>query len=264
MLMKRCPQCNQTFTDELNFCLNDGKPLIVESYTDAPTVAISTAPTDPMFQPGQVSLPTVVQLPATQPAYAAGPKESPKWPYVVIGGLAMALIALGLLVFVPKLGQNSGNEKTQITAADPVAAPAAANTTPSRKPAAWTTGTPTTEPANLNYPSPGGRYSGDWISKMTSYGAVVDITEVAGKITGQIVWTLRSSPNPKKVNKIGTTAIEYINGTYNPQTRMLELHGFRKDDPNDIIILDKYNLSVAADNQTIIGKSINGEFILKR
>jgi uncharacterized protein DUF4190 len=39
--MKRCPKCNQTYTDEtLNFCLNDGEMLLA-AYSDEPPTIVS-------------------------------------------------------------------------------------------------------------------------------------------------------------------------------------------------------------------------------
>jgi hypothetical protein len=172
----------------------------------------------------------------------------------------LGFIAVAGVVFLPRL---TGERADPAARETKIAAPVSNSKPAANAPAAAST-TPLTNATVNNYASPSGQYKGDWISKMTSYGADVTITEVAGDIRGQIVWTLRSSPNPQKVNKIGTTAIEYVQGTYNPQTRMLDLKGFRKDDPNEIIILDNYHLSVADDNQTIIGNSINGKFILRR
>ena len=45
--MKRCPQCNQTYTDDdLNYCLSDGTPLTIESeqITEEQTIAMQRPP----------------------------------------------------------------------------------------------------------------------------------------------------------------------------------------------------------------------------
>lgn len=58
--MKRCPRCRRRYSDEsLNFCLDDGSPLVVEPDSDptliSPTVASrSTAPSTPV-SPGLAS-----------------------------------------------------------------------------------------------------------------------------------------------------------------------------------------------------------------
>lgn len=236
--MKLCPACHQVYADDtLNFCLSDGTALKSTATQSERTVVID--PPDRSEETIVMNPRHISSVPSTEAIVSS---ESPKWPYIVIGGLGVALIAVLVVVFLPNFsseGPNNSSGKASVTA----------NLNSTDAP---------------NYISPTGQYSGDWISNTASFGAQIDITEVAGKITGKIIWTLRSSPNPQKANKIGTTAVEYVNGTYNPQTRMLTLEGFRKDDPNGIIILDKYQLSAATDNQTIIGKSINGEFILKR
>src|SRR5688572_27267363 len=47
--MKRCPSCNRTYTDtSLNFCLEDGAPLIVDA---APSSSPGGYATDPIRSP---------------------------------------------------------------------------------------------------------------------------------------------------------------------------------------------------------------------
>ncbi len=59
--MKICPQCRQTYTDDgLNFCLNDGSVLSVQSGSEAKTVFFESARVtneyrpEPKFQPPAV------------------------------------------------------------------------------------------------------------------------------------------------------------------------------------------------------------------
>lgn len=57
--MKRCPQCRRQYSDEsLNFCLDDGAPLVVEPDSDptliSPLMTRPTAPSTP-FSPGPAS-----------------------------------------------------------------------------------------------------------------------------------------------------------------------------------------------------------------
>jgi hypothetical protein len=116
--------------------------------------------------------------------------------------------------------------------------------------------------------SPGGKWNGDWNSMgktSTNFSAAMDITDDGnGKINGKIIWTLRATNNPKKTGKVGLSATEYVQGAFDQNTHLLTLKGYRKDDPNDLVILDKYQLAMATDNSTMSGKSISGRFILKR
>lgn len=113
--------------------------------------------------------------------------------------------------------------------------------------------------------NPGGRWKGEWTSPNGNlYSAEVNLNdEGANNFSGQIVWTLKQAGSRRK-DKIGGTAIEHIQGTFNPQTRLLEAKGIRKDDPHNIVILDKYQLTLAEDNQSLSGNSLNGKMNLRR
>jgi hypothetical protein len=65
--------------------------------------------------------------------------------------------------------------------------------------------------------------------------------------------------NSKKTEKVGLTAVEYVQGSYDSNTRIINLSGVRKDDPNGLIILDKYRLSLAGDNSTLAGATVGGK-----
>lgn len=47
-------------------------------------------------------------------------------------------------------------------------------------------------------------------------------------------------------DKIGLTAREYVNGTYDPTTKTYHVTGYAKDDPDAIISLDEYLLKIDA------------------
>ncbi len=67
-----------------------------------------------------------------------------------------------------------------------------------------------------------------------------------------------------KMYKTGLTAIEYVQGTFDPASRMVRLRGVRKDDPNSLVILDRYALSLSEDGRTMSGRSKNGSFVLRK
>ena len=252
--MKRCPACNQLFTEDNMFCQNDGTSLLYVPETGQnPTV----------FQTSGEMPTQYIQRP---PNTATGVRnDSSKWLYLIIGVLATALVAVGAVVFLGR-GGNEKNEASETKAEAgkntrkdeelPKNTQSPVNAAPSNTP-------PVQPPVNPNL-TPGGSWKGDWNSKSTYFTAVASLTETGGNVSGQIVWTLQRTLNPKKINKVGISATEYVQGTFNPVTRMVSLRGVRKDDPNNIVILDKYNLSLAENNQLLSGKSINGSFILRR
>jgi hypothetical protein len=271
--MKICPQCHQTFTDDNFFCLEDGTPL--------PTDA-QTAQYPPVFQTSgndqTLVIPRAPTPQPTQPQQLTSSGSSSKWLFLIIGVLATALVGLGAYTFLPRekqekfdklpaVVQNSNAE--QATKTNPVAVNKPENVAPQTAPNTNATRLSANTPAALSEPNPNltptGSWSGDWSSKTTYFTAEATLTETTGgRVTGQIVWTIRRTSNPKKTDKIGTSAVEEVQGTFNPSTRILTLRGIRKNDPNNIIILDRYNLSLAADNQTLMGKSIGGTLTLRR
>lgn len=69
--MKRCPSCNNTYTDDsLSFCIDDGSPLV----PDAPE--LESQPTAILGDPP----PTVVMPPPRQTQYAPRPSDAPSPP----------------------------------------------------------------------------------------------------------------------------------------------------------------------------------------
>ncbi len=246
--MKKCPNCNQTFTDDNFFCLEDGTTLLLVSETGENPPIFPTAsdtPTQVMTRPAVIA--------------AGSEKDSSKWLFLIIGILATALAGLAIFMFLPgEKGEKS--ETTNVKTNE--------NTNPVKN-------TPenlsnpnvsTSKPVNSNL-SPSGNWSGDWNSTgktSTYFTAEVELAETAGRVSGQIVWTLQRTNNPKKVNKTGTSATEYVTGTFDPATRRVFLEGVRKNDPYDIVILDRYNLILTENNLSLNGKSKGGNFSLRR
>lgn len=226
--MKNCPQCGNTFSDELNYCLDDGTALIYE--TDPEKTIPFTYHSEEITAQQTVSVkdaPTQI-IPPAPSAKDVYPKKSSKWLYLTIGIVAASFAAAAFLFFT------FGNVNNFFAASD-----------------------------NTNL-TPDGNWAGDWNSNNTTYTATAKFEEKNGEVSGQIVWTLKRTTNPKKIDKVGTSAVEFVEGKYDLQTKLLSFHGVRKNDPNEIVILDKYNLSLSDDNQTLMGASINGRFILKR
>ena len=79
--MKRCPSCKRTYTDlSLNFCLEDGTPLVVDSPGSDPNATSRYAARDTSGEPPPTEIyrpdsPVVNQVRAAQP-----PPPPPGWP----------------------------------------------------------------------------------------------------------------------------------------------------------------------------------------
>ena len=130
--MKRCPSCNQTYTDEaLNFCLEDGTPLVVDppaTPVNAATVPMTPRYTDPpptqIYQPN--TSPTAQPWPQTQPTpYQPQPQYSPLPPprrqrssavWWILGGLAVVtVLGIGIaviLIAVASISSDSNNNRS--------------------------------------------------------------------------------------------------------------------------------------------------------
>lgn len=262
--MKRCPNCNQVFSGEYMFCLNDGTSLLDTPNTgQAPTVFLTPESSPTLFVP----------RPTAGISTSSG--GIPGWLYAVLGAMAAIIIALGAAFFVTRAPTEKESVKTEpnTKSSEPMSNTDKPNT--ENKMNESTTNksntnelsvspqpTPSTNP-NLN---PTGRWTGDWTSNKAHYTAVMVLNDNGGgKFTGEIYWTLQRHTNPQKSYKAGATATEYVQGMFNPATRRIFLSGYRKDDPNDIVILDKYNLTLSENNHNLDGGSkSSGRFNLSR
>ena len=103
----------------------------------------------------------------------------------------------------------------------------------------------------------GKKWTGTWVA---SGGYVYDAEihaslNPAGTVEGRIHWTLKQAP-PERTDyagKIGKTGVEYVWGTYDPQSRNLDMEGYRRDDPDQILGLDKYRLTLTENYKEMKG-----------
>jgi hypothetical protein len=121
--MKRCPQCNRTYTDDaLSFCLDDGSPLVSasapSSFDPSATVqypqARDTTPQPTIaYRPGQAQ-PTPAPPPAWTPMPPAQTQKRSVWPWVLgIGAvlLFMGIGVVGLFFFIASVNNENGNKR---------------------------------------------------------------------------------------------------------------------------------------------------------
>jgi len=213
--------------DEYSYCLTDGVTLENVSENDLTEEDFSSDPTRQIIVSPKYYADSqkIDVLPLLRQKPAQSDLKNTRWIYLVTGILMASVAVMGYLLFKPAATENN----------------------------------PT---IHLN---PDGRWKGEWTSPNGNlYVADVNINdEKANNFTGQIVYTLKQTGTHGK-DKIGATAIEHIEGTFNPTSRLLQAKGVREDDPKNIIVLDKYQLTLSEDNQTLSGSSQSGQFNLKR
>jgi hypothetical protein len=113
-------------------------------------------------------------------------------------------------------------------------------------------------------------WRGTWAASGFVYEGELHVTvDQINAVDGYIKWVLRQSPRPAEKAKIGLGGTEYVRGTYLSAARLLRIDGYRVDDANGVLGLDKYRL-VLSDDAKILGGitwdhgSWLGQFFLKR
>src|SRR5574341_55602 len=116
--MKRCPQCNRTYTDDaLSFCLDDGSPLVnasaPSSFDPGATVQYpqgrDTAPQPTVaFGAGQMP-PAPTPPPAWSPMPPVAPQKRSVWPWILGIGAVLVFIGIGVLILIVALASMGGN-----------------------------------------------------------------------------------------------------------------------------------------------------------
>ena len=124
--MKRCPSCNRTYTDvSLNFCLEDGTPLISDApsafdphatvrYTEPPTTTPPPAETHRHEGALLNQVPEMAQPRQPPPQWTTTPQVQPKksnavW-WIVGGVLVVGIIGIGLIIMILVLANLGSNQ----------------------------------------------------------------------------------------------------------------------------------------------------------
>jgi hypothetical protein len=102
-----------------------------------------------------------------------------------------------------------------------------------------------------------GHWHGAWRSSSEpgyfyTYEMILDM-HTDQTVEGRIRWTLRKSPRAHEQEKIGLEAVEYVRGSGNRTKRSISLVGYMKNDPNTIIGLDRYELTLQRRSDRIAG-----------
>ena len=125
--MKRCPQCNRTYTDDgLSFCLDDGSPLTIaggpppsgasatvqypqpRETSPQPTIAYNPVPAAPPPPPVAAPPPAWTPMPPLQT------QKRSVWPWLLGGGAVVLLMGIGvvvLIVAVARVTTNNNNSR---------------------------------------------------------------------------------------------------------------------------------------------------------
>ena len=115
-----------------------------------------------------------------------------------------------------------------------------------------------------------GPWQGVWTGRGFEYEGEMRLkVGSAGEVDGAIQWVLRASPREAEKKKIGMKGTEYVRGRFIPEFGLLVLEGYRKDDPDVVLGLDKYRLVVSENRGAVGGITLNhgqwdGRFYLHR
>jgi hypothetical protein len=253
--MKQCPTCQSIYSEDDDFCPNEGSVLLIVTGGDRSA----------SFQYVSANIPTEVMSPIRSPVFASNGNPG-NWTYLIAGALG-TLIIVGA-IFVIWRGNTGSSVDNFTSAGKPAADPAAFAAFPIGN-AASQAGTPdnvaSSNSVSVTVPiaklSPHGRWVGDWSSPSGAYLTIVmDLNDDGtGSVAGKIEWTLRRTTRPEKINKIGLSATEFVNGHFDPVSRTLNLNGYRKNDPNNVLVmLDSYRLALSGDTHRLNGTARNG------
>jgi len=111
--MKQCPQCKRNYSDEDQFCYEDGTVLVVAgsfenpSYSgDVPTIVV------PKTENPQIQTPPQFQVPNISPTVQTN--STGKWVFPVLGLLLGVIVVLGFLLFYRNPTPQSENKSTEV------------------------------------------------------------------------------------------------------------------------------------------------------
>lgn len=122
--MKRCPQCNRTYTDDaLSFCLDDGSPLVSDapsSFDPSATVHYpqgrDTTPQPTIAYPSQQAMPppsapppSAAPPPAWSPMPVPATQKRSVWPWVLGIGAVLVFMGIGVAILILAMTMSNSN-----------------------------------------------------------------------------------------------------------------------------------------------------------
>ena len=268
--MKECGNCRKVYADDLLFCLDDGTPLRPlgsgvdpDARTEAAVDVGASIKTEVL--PARHTVPPTHVVRVNPPGTEGPPRKTSAAVYAVIGllclvcaGLAAALVVMNRDRIWP---DDQPDERTLVNANSslnagptPVATP---RQTDSKSP---TPTSPTPAPTVRTY-DPTGKWTGQWSTESgTLFDFDLTLTPSGGNsVSGEVKWTMRKTVRPDKAGKVGLSAIEYVRGSYDPSSGSVNLAGYAKDDPQNVLVMvDTYRLKISRDDRTLTGAARNG------
>ena len=131
--MKRCPQCNRTYSDDaLSFCLDDGSPLVSaaapSSFDPGATVQYpqgrETSPQPTIAYPGAAPSMPPPAPPTPPPAWSPMPPVAPQkrsvWPWLLGIGAVLVFMGIGVVILIFAVAKitndnnNNGNNSNRV------------------------------------------------------------------------------------------------------------------------------------------------------
>jgi hypothetical protein len=133
--MKRCPQCNRTYSDDaLSFCLDDGSPLVSaaapSSFDPGATVQYpqgrETSPQPTIAYPGAAPSmpppppPAAAPPPAWSPMPPVAPQKRSVWPWILGIGAVLVFMGIGVVILIFAVASitnnnnNNGNNSNRV------------------------------------------------------------------------------------------------------------------------------------------------------
>jgi hypothetical protein len=123
--MKRCPQCNRTYTDDaLSFCLDDGSPLTIASgpppldpgaTVQYPSARDTTPQPTIAYHPSQAAPPPLTPPPAWSPMPPPQTQKRSVWPWVLGIGAVLVLMGIGVFILIFAVFRvTSGNNNNRV------------------------------------------------------------------------------------------------------------------------------------------------------
>jgi len=104
-----------------------------------------------------------------------------------------------------------------------------------------------------------GVWHGTWTSKTHAYSAELTLAVTPdGTAEGAIHWVLRKTNRPELAKKVGMSGVELVHGKFFTDSAALIVDGYRLDDPNHILGMDRYRLILSDDRKLLGGPTYSG------
>ncbi len=248
-------------TGKLRLAINDTDPkdnrgsFLVAYSIDRAGGAAAKAPSRPTARPGTTAA-RLVAAPATSrraPAAsrAAEPAADPA---------PMAPAALATAPAPPQRATAGSRNAAGGAPAPAASARASAPVAGSAAPATAPTPTAPVAPATVQTVT----ITGHWTKKKTTWNMPCNMAldiDVQNNAHGVINWSV-GKVDPASAaqyrDKMSATAQEFVEGTYNPTTKTVQIHGTAKEDPAGIIGLETYEISLLNSNAAMGKSKTNG------